>query len=684
MTDSPTRLNALLQAAFAHQQANRTAAAEAGYRQVLEADPGNKNALHLLADLLHQKGEKIESNNLIKNVISLHPEDPSLHLTAARIFYDGGDWPDCAASSEIVLRADPGNAEAELMRASTYMALRRFAEAESAILAVHRALLQDTGIRVFYIRTLMAQHKFDAATPVALETAALAPENADANYIAGACLKRTGKPDAAEPYLKTCLTLNPNTFEALNDLGDIYFSRGDVATALDFLKQSHNIKPFNTDAMSGLCFYTAFDHRAGPQELFALNRAYSEHLVAEAQKHTLPPAPPPRADGRIRIGFLAMDFFDHVTSWFMEPVFNRYDKATYHITCYSGAARPDHITERLQGLVDEWRQIDEDDTDGSADIIRRDGIDILMLCSFYRGKDRRILSHRIAPLQIAYNNRVASTAMDTIDYIITDEKCDPTGEVEQYYTETMIRVSNHSCYLPTADAPEPAPPPFLRNGFITFGSFNNHGKVNIKVIETWAALLAAVPDSKLLLRSSAYFDNPHTCDFFRERFKSFGTAPDRLIFHGLRKTRRDNLLGMQEADIALDPFPCNGGTTSRETLWMGLPLVTMTMDTFMSRQGVCYLSKVGLEDLIARTPDEYVELGRKLAADRQRIIDLRATLRPRVEAGILNYDQHIRELEAVYRVVWERHLAGQPPAPFHVTDGTVTMDAPSSLPGVDR
>jgi predicted O-linked N-acetylglucosamine transferase (SPINDLY family) len=226
--------------------------------------------------------------------------------------------------------------------------------------------------------------------------------------------------------------------------------------------------------------------------------------------------------------------------------------------------------------------------------------------------------------------------------------------------------------LPPRDAPKISPPPCLENGFITFGSFNNLSKINIEVIRTWSALLDAVPDSRLLLRFSKLFDIPGTIEFFRDRFVSFGVDPERLIFQGFRETRQDHLLGLLEADVILDPFPCNGGTTSFEALWMGVPFITMNCDTLMGRQGLCKLTKVGLTDLIARTSSEYVEIGRKLSLDFPRINALRSSLRQMTEDKFFQYDQHIMEMETAFSHMWSRHLAGDAHTPFDVTDGIVT------------
>jgi predicted O-linked N-acetylglucosamine transferase (SPINDLY family) len=235
-----------------------------------------------------------------------------------------------------------------------------------------------------------------------------------------------------------------------------------------------------------------------------------------------------------------------------------------------------------------------------------------------------------------------------------------------------VRLSSHNSYKPVDASVLPQQPPCLKNGFITFGSFNNHAKINEDVICVWANILHATPDSQLLLRSSRYFENPITCAFFRDQFAANGIGAERLNFQGFRTTRQDHLRDLNDADIALEPFPCNGGTTTCEALWIGLPLVTMKTNSFMGRQGASYLSKLDLQDLICETPNDYVDVACKLAKDVDRIRHLRGSLRSLVEEKLFNHNQHIQELELAYETMWARRRHKKPCTPFLIQNNKVT------------
>ncbi|MEX2614535.1 MAG: tetratricopeptide repeat protein [Alphaproteobacteria bacterium] len=613
---------------------------------------------------------------------SLERREAAAMMRQARIRKALGDWSGSLAAADAVLEIDPENVEAELMRATALLSLRRLEDATKSVKRVIRHLPDDGGLQLFHARCLMAQEKFAEAVSPARRAAERLPDTADAQYACGACLKRTGDHGAAIPYLERALALDASRYDALNDLGDIHIARGELQSALCFFRQSHAILPYNVNAMSALCFYSAFDPHTDAAALFAIRRDLGRHLEHEAGNRPAPVPAAPRPDGRIRIGYLSYDLCYGVTSWFLEPVLARHDRRRFHITGYHGNPVKDETTARLGSHADAWRDIAGDSVKQTAERIRRDGIDILVLVSFYNGKDHRVLAHRPAPIQVGYFNRVASTGLDSVDYILTEPLADPAGGVEHLYTESLVRLTDHPGYLPPGDAPALSPPPFQKNGYITFGSFNNHTKIGPAVIRAWSAILQAVPDARLILRSASYFGDADTVDLFRRQFVAHDINPARLAFQGMRATRNDHLSGIGEADIALDPFPCNGGTTTCDTMLMGVPLVTLVSDSFMGRQGLRYITRLGMGDLAARSVDGYVATAASLAVDRDRLVSLRNALRERFARNMMNYGLHIRELETAYAHMWQKHLSGADRTDFSVRDTRVIVTRNGNHPTI--
>jgi len=663
--------SAALVAAKRLQSTGRFDEAEALYQRVIDLDPYHGEALYLLGTRRREASKLDSAAALLERATRCAPDSAATWLELTRTRHDLAQWESCAIAAERTLAIEEDNTEAALMCAVAYFAEQKHEAATGFIERVAASLPDDAGVHIFHTRCLMARNLFGEAHSPARRAADLAPESADALFLLGACLKRIGRNETAESALRRCLEIAPNQYEALNDLADILLARGDTQAALTCLRQSHTIKPYNLDAVSGLCFYTAFDPNSDATSLYEINRDWSRHLSAEAKPSVRSITRTTTADGRIRIAYLAYDLLDHVTSWFLEPVLSRHDHDRFHITGYYGNEISDDVTARLGGYTDSWQSIAANSIEETAERIRGDGIDILVLASFFRGKDKRVLAYRSAPLQVGYHNRVASTGLDTADYIITEQVSDPAGEVEKLYTEALVRLTNHNVYLPPPDAPEPLPPPCLANGYVTFGSFNNLAKIGDNVIEVWSNILNKVPNARLLLRSSIHFDNPATRDYFQDRFQSHGIDKTRLEFQGLRALRKDHLAGMREVDITLDPFPCNGGTTSCESLWMGLPMVTMQTGSYMGRQGSSYLAKLGLDDLVAGSEAEYTDSAARLAANWDRLTDLRKTLRLNVESAIFDYGQHVLELETAYCHMLDCYRSGKPPAAFNVRDNLI-------------
>jgi len=241
--------------------------------------------------------------------------------------------------------------------------------------------------------------------------------------------------------------------------------------------------------------------------------------------------------------------------------------------------------------------------------------------------------------------------MSAMDWCITDPHMSPPGLNDQYFTEKLLRLEqSYWCYRPSATSPNVGPLPAQARGSITFGSLNAFAKINERVIELCKRILDAVQNSRLIAHAIGGDENQPA----RDRFTSFGIAPERLSLVG-RKPRDGYLDVYNSIDIALDPFPYGGGTTSLDALWMGVPLVTLAGTLPVGRTGVTLLNQVGLTELIAQTPEQYIQIAAKLAADLPHLSSLRAGLRGRLQASaLMDAPTYVRHLEAAYRSAWQR------------------------------
>jgi protein O-GlcNAc transferase len=504
-----------------------------------------------------------------------------------------------------------------------------------------------------------------------------APEIAEAYGGLGAALGSLERYGAAIDALRQAVALKPDYFEAWAFLAEALVQQGKTADAMDCFERSLAIEPFNAAAVGKHLFYATFDARYDSARVFELNRAWGARLEGARLEDAMTPfkhQPAEHADSRIRIGYLSEEFYERVTARFIEPVLDAHDRARFHITAYSRAGVQDDTAARLQGAVDRWRDVSALDDAGVATCIQEDGVDILVLCTSYRAESRAPLAYKPAPVQVCYSNLVATTGLSCIDYLLTETLTDPPGS-DGFYTENLIRLSNRNIYGPPGGVGiDVASAPCVKNGFVTFGSFNNIGKIGPEVVAVWARLLNALPNARLMMKSVGRFDDPGTASYFRDMFAQHGVAPDRVDLLGGDPDLAAHLARYHDVDIALDPFPCNGGTTSCEALWMGVPVVTMAGDTFMGRQGVNYLTKLDLQDLIATTPDAYVDAAMRLAQDPERIAQLRGSLRHRVETRLFDPAAHVAELETAYVEMLRRFKEDEAPGPFSVTGARVVTE----------
>ncbi len=591
----------LLRHALDHQLAGRLDEAAALYRDVLAVNDEEPNALYLLGVIETERRNFAAAVELIERAVAVEPDFPEALTHLGNALAGLDRMEDALAAQRKAIALAPGNEQIEINLA---------------------VALCEMGSLHFH------ENRFDWTRELLEEALALKPDFAEAHAVLGNCR----------------------------------LNQADIIGAMEAFERSHELSPFNDAVFSSYLFYMAFHPDYDAQRLQEENSAWGHRTVADAQQWDH--AKPERKD-RLKIGYLSYEFGTHVTSYFFEPVISRQNKSSFETYLYAGNEETDQTTDRLKGLADHWRDISDLDPAAAASRIHDDGVDILVLVSSYRARHRLPFAHKPAPLQVCYHNLVSTTGLPTMDYMITEDLTDPTGAADQFYTEKLVRLTNRNCYQPPEDCPDVQPPPSIQNGYPTFGTFNNVGKITQDAVSLWAAVLRALPEARLVIKNIILGDD-RDWNPLRDRFEKEGVDLGRIEFLASIPKRADHLAAYHRVDIALDTFPCNGGTTSCDAIWMGVPVVTMRGDTFMGRQSANYLTKLDLIDLIARSPDAYVDAALSLAKDRERLIELRNQLRPMMAERLLDYDQHVTELESAFQHMWEIHLAGEPPTAFTV------------------
>ncbi|MEI6560438.1 MAG: tetratricopeptide repeat protein, partial [Rhodospirillaceae bacterium] len=439
---------------------------------------------------------------------------------------------------------------------------------------------------------------------------------ADALTNLGNALRDMGQVGEALACHHEALRAEPGSVAALNNLGGVLREQGRIDEAVAQYRQSLVLRPDYGDALSNLLFALNGLDTLTPEALFEEHRRLGAELEARALAGVTCPAHTSHRDPerRLRIGYVSPDFRFHSVSQFLLPLLAAHDRAAVEIFCYAGVMVPDAMTERLRGHAEHWLTTVGLSDEALAARIRADGIDILVDLAGHTAHNRLpVLARRPAPVQVSWLGYPNTTGLRSIGYRFVDAVTDPGGTADALATETLIRLDGgFLCYGPPEEAPEPAPPPCLDRGVVTFGSFNNLSKLQESTLETWAAQLLRLPRARLLLKGQAFAD-AGSCALIRERFARRGIEGGRIDLVARIPDAAGHLGAYGRIDIALDSFPYNGTTTTCEALWMGVPVVTLLGDRHAGRVGASLLGRLGLDELIGRDRDHYQEIAVALA-----------------------------------------------------------------------
>ena len=485
---------------------------------------------------------------------------------------------------------------------------------------------------------------------------ALKPDAADAHYNLGIVLKDSGKLIEAVASYRQALRIKPDLAAAHNNLGIALQELGQLNEALASYRQALQHRPDFTDAYSNLLFAHNYLPQQDPDALLAEARGYGE-LVAKRGVPFTDWANTRDAQRPLRVGLVSGDLSRHPVGYFVEGVLaalSRQPECKLGIVVYASHTRTDEVTERIKTSCQAWRQVTGMPDRQLAELIRQDAIDILIDLSGHSAHNRLpLFALKPAPVQATWVGYFATTGVRAIDYFIADPWTLPASE-ERHFTEQVWRLpETRLCFTPPDDNVPVAPLPALHKGHITFGCFNNLSKLNAEVVALWAKVLHAVDGSGLLLKAKQLGDAGIRQDVLK-RFAQHDIDETRLTLEGL-SPRADYLAAYGQVDIALDPFPFTGGTTSAESLWMGVPVLTLAGRQLVARQGVGMMMNAELPAYVANDADDYVARAISLSTDVQQLASLRGRLREQLKASpLFDADRFARHFEQALRGMWQQ------------------------------
>ena len=464
----------------------------------------------------------------------------------------------------------------------------------------------------------------------------------------------------AEELSRRILERQPNNITALITLGSCLGSSGDSSAAVELYERVIELDATQAVMGSNVLFEynNIADMRRGA--LFNLHSKWAErhsHLLAD----NLSFPDHDRSPGRkLRIGYISGDFVAHPVGFLLRDILGNHNSDQFEVHCFSMVIRPEDVLPELRKAAKTWEEIFFLTDEEVVELVRKVKIDILVDLSGHTASHRLLVfGRKPAPVQAEWIGYFHSTGMTAIDYFITDRHTSP-AESGQLFSETPVYLPHtRFCYGPPDYAPEVASVPSERTNFLTFGSYNRLPKLTDEAIAAWCAILIAIPGSRMIIKSSA-FSEAVVEERLLTRFSHHQITPDRLVLRE-GSPHREMLAEYGEIDIALDTFPFNGGMTTLEALWMGVPVVTIAGDTVVSRQSVSALANIGLADELAFPDVEaYVAGAIALAQNPKRLAELRRELRPRMEASPLRQSkQFTKDLEDLYRRMWVAWCEGR-------------------------
>lgn len=628
---------------------DRLVEAESVCRSLLRLAPNHPEIVHLLAAIACRSPETSSAVALARRAVA-SDTSRSLFLNtlgvALRLAGRGGEaalWfmralsldrlaaePRLNLGGVLADRRDP-RASREMRRALVLVPGSAEAQNNLGALAVRKSLLSQ------------GMARFGRAL-------AIHPQHLDAwRNLSGAATWQ-GRIGGALAAARRALALAPADAEAQDMLGNALVALGDARGAQPPLRRAFQIRPDFHAAGSNLLFALAYDGGVSLEALAAERRAWAWRV----SPRTGPFANDRDPTRRLRVGYLSGDLRMHPVGWNVEGLFRHRDRAEAEVCIYSTLPLPDETTEAFASMADRFTDVSAEDDAAVSRIIRDDRVDLLIALAPHTAYNSAVvLAEKPAPVVVAFH-AIGSTGLPTVDHWVTDAILHPEDTAEPF-TESLLRLPSFYLHMPPAASPEPGPPPSATTGAVTFGSFSNPAKLTPEVVSLWARVLTAVPGSRLLLRSGNRFGDPLVGERYRRLFSDHGIAAERLVFDGGQLSRADHLAMFDRVDVSLDPFPFNGSTTTFESLWMGVPVVTKIGDRFVGRVGLDVLTQVDLADLAADDDDAYVAIAAALAADAGRRAELRAGLRARLLRSVLcDAPAYARAFEAAMRQAWRR------------------------------
>ena len=588
-------------------------------RRALSLKPGWADAYSNLGAVLQEQGKLDEAVEYLHAALSIRPDFADAHSNMGNVLCLQGKLDDAVDHYRKALSLNPDWA---LAHSNLGIALKDQGKLDEAFEHYHKALM-------------------------------LKPDFAEAHSHLGVALKEQGRLDEAIECFHRSLSLKPDWADTYGNLGAALQDQGKLEEAAEHYRKALSIKPNFSNWHSNLLFALNFQSGLSKEDVFRASQEYEARIGIPLRPGWRVHSNDKKTNRRLRVGYVSPDFRRHAVAIFAEPILAHHDKSQVEIFCYAEVMREDEVTVCFRQLADHWYSTVGLSDDAVAEMIRDHRIDILVDLAGHTANNRLpVFARKPAPVQITYLGYPGTTGLSAMDYRITDRHADPVGVADAFYTERLLRLPDSlCCYRPRADMPASSPLPALARGYLTFGSFNNFNKIDQPTLDLWAELLRALPTARLMMLT---VPEGEARQQMLRRFGDLGIDAQRLELHG-KLSAAEFHRKFLEVDLSLDPVTVSGGTTTCESLWMGVPVMALVGERFITRVSNSFLNTAGLADFAAVSREDYIRIATHLADNLPLLAEIRAGLRDHLgTTPLIDEVGFTRNLENLYREIWEK------------------------------
>ena len=625
------------------------------YRQALALQPGMVAAWINVADIFSLAGKVEDAVVAYRQALAVQAHSAAAFFGLGKVLAQQGRADEAMECYSEGLRYQAGNAEAWTQLATL---LRRKGRLQEAEVSCHRAATAQPDYVPAHeclADILKDMRRFADAEACYRHILSLQPDSALTHSSLGFVLLQQGRLAEAAACQRQALALDGNLAAVHYRLALVLMEQGEVAESLASYQRALALQPGNAVYYSAMLMTLQYSPQHSAAEVFAAHRQYNVAINALPRSAWPVHGNEQSPERRLRVGYVSADLRMHAVAQFLEPILAAHDRAAVEIFAYYNFHLADEVTGRLQALTEHWLVCDKMSDAELAQRIRDDGIDILIDLSGHSAANRLpVFARKPAPVQMTWMGYPGTTGLEAMDYRLTDTNLDPVGEAEAFHSETLIRLPHSATFRQIADCPPVNDLPALSAGQVTLACLNNLIKLNPVVVALWARILADLPGTTLMLGNAG---RPEVAARLLAMFANAGVGSERLVL--LPTMPLPEFLALHHRiDLALDPFPYGGGTTTMHSCWMGVPVVTLAGASTTSRHGAAIMNGMGLPEFVTRTEEEYRQRVSELAGDLPRLQEIRRGLRQRMNTTAQSAPL-TRALEQEYRQAWRTWCASQ-------------------------